>query len=78
MSFENSVVAWVPFCYSRIAGSFDNEFSGTSSLSQERLNYNIIAMTHKESLDMIKLEEVLNCFTSRTDIRKAMFGINKF
>ena len=37
-----------------------------NSLSQERLNHNIIAMTHKD------------CFTSRTDIRKIMFGINKF
>ena len=49
-----------------------------NSLSQERLNHNIIAMTHKDYLDVIKLEDVLNCFTSRTDIRKIMFGINKF
>ena len=49
-----------------------------NSLSQERLNHNIIAMTHKDYLDMIKLEDVFNCFTSRTDIRKIMFGINKF
>ena len=49
-----------------------------NSLSQERLNHNIIAMTHKDYLDVIKLEDVLNCFTSLTDIRKIMFGINKF
>ena len=42
------------------------------------LSHNIIAMTHKDCLDVIKLEHVLNCFTSRTDIRKIMFGINKF
>ena len=34
--------------------------------------------THKDYLDVIKLEDVLNCFTSLTDIRKIMFGINKF
>ena len=49
-----------------------------NSLSQERLTHNIIAMTHKDYLDVIKLEDVLNCFTSRTDIRKIMFGINNF
>ena len=49
-----------------------------NSLSQERLNHNIIAMTHMDYLDVIKLEDVSNCFTSRTDIRKIMFGINKF
>ena len=49
-----------------------------NSLSQERLNHNIIAMTHKDYLDVIKLEDILNCFTSLTDIRKIMFGINKF
>ena len=45
---------------------------------RERLNHNIIAMTHKDYLDVINLEDVLNCYTSRTDIRKIMFGINKF
>ena len=49
-----------------------------NTLKQERLNSNAVCNIHKNFLGEVDLAFILNNFVSRYDVRKGMFGLNKF
>ena len=42
------------------------------------MNSNAVCNIHKNFLGEVDLAFILNNFVSRSDVRKGMFGINKF
>ena len=49
-----------------------------NTLHQQRLNHNLVCLIHRSMIRDLSLRNTLNDFTSRTSIRKELFGINKF
>ena len=47
-------------------------------LAQGRLNHNAVARVHRDVLQSLNVNEILNEFCSRSDQRKQLFGIKKF